>query len=93
MAGCAGALVRRGTLTSFPGPRADQVLAHVEGRCGGVRACSYCRAGYEARHYDESIIHQLAESIHRIHEAGAGHAQHGSQEGGMTFTRDVVHRT
>lgn len=58
--------MRRGTLTSFPGARADQVLAHVEDRCGGTRSCPYCRADYEARHYDQNIIHQVAESIRQL---------------------------
>jgi hypothetical protein len=61
--------VRRGTLTSFPGARADQVLAHVEDRCGSTRTCPYCRADYEARHYDESTVRLLAESIRRLPKA------------------------
>lgn len=59
--------MRRGTPTAFPGPRAGQVLAHVEGRCAGTWAgCPYCRADYEAKHYEDGIIHQLAESVRRI---------------------------
>jgi hypothetical protein len=55
-------------LTSFPAARTEQVLAHVEDRCGGRNCCPYCRADYEARHYEQGIIHQLAELVRRIEE-------------------------
>lgn len=61
-------MVRRGSLSSFPAARASQVLAHVEDRCGGRNRCPYCRADYEARHNEEDIIYQLAESVRRIEE-------------------------
>lgn len=55
--------MRRGTLTSFPAPRAGQVLAHVELRCGGRNVCPYCRAEYEARRAEGRILEQLSASV------------------------------